>query len=283
VTVHYWNGTNTSQSSQVLYMRDDETLEQVTEIRGIPGGYTSVADMLSRRFYGAHRGGSLSFPEMSMYGYTQMANWGWGVLELSVARTKDYAMFGMHDDTFLRTSGVNAKSTDLLWADVEQLRITAGETINPAQTTRRYARAEDILRAYGGSHIIFLDPKYMINEPWLADELLDIALEYSPPEMLVGKYFGTGRGWSYMCRQRGIKTWGYFYDTGLSSLPTYAKDWDILGMNWDASQSAWDTILAYNKPVMGHICASTAAIDTAFTKGASGVMCSLMTSIPRSA
>jgi hypothetical protein len=50
-------------------------------------------------------------------------------------------------------------------------------------------------------------------------------------------------------------------------------------MEWNAPQAAWDEILSYGKPVIGHIVPNLSAAQTAFNKGASGVMASGIRSV----
>lgn len=244
----------------------------------VPTGYPSITDMLATaNFKVAHRGGSNSFPEMSLHAYTQSILRNYKALEISLARTSDGVWFGLHDQTLDRTSGVTGVTASALtWAQVQTYQISAG--LPAGQTAKPYMRWEQIIAAYGQTHVLFIDVKYAVA---YRTELLDL-MDAVPggKTRFVAKYFGVEgntagtTGWAADARARGYKTWGYFYETDLANLPTYQGRWDILGMEYGASASAWTTILAYGKPVIAHICPDQTAVNTAQSKGAVGYMVS---------
>jgi hypothetical protein len=83
---------------------------------------------------------------------------------------------------------------------------------------------------------------------------------------------------------RGYKSWGYFYQTDAANFATYQGRWDILGMDYNADNATWNTILSYGKPVIGHIVPNSTAATTALGYGASGLMVSGVEQVvPRSA
>ncbi len=252
-------------------------------------GYASVTQMLAQScFYCAHRGGSRDFPEMSMYGYGQSALVGYPALEVSLARTSDGVWFGLHDASLDRTSfntgggsGTTYVAASMTWTQIQSYNILGAMAANDtSQPNRPYMRWEEIIDMYYNSHVIFVDPKVAIGNRAELLNMMD-ALPSSTSKF-VGKYYGVSggvsdtSGWNYDCHQRGYKTWGYFYDTDQSNYATYAPRWDILGMNYTAAQSYWDALAAAapGKPIMGHICPDAAAVSTAISKGANGVMVS---------
>ncbi|MGB4761921.1 MAG: glycerophosphodiester phosphodiesterase family protein [Candidatus Saccharimonas sp.] len=252
--------------------------------RAVRPGYSSVTQMLAQpMFYCAHRGGSRDFPEMSMYAYGQSALFGYPALELSLARTSDGVWFGLHDVTLDRTSGVSGVDpATLTWAQVQTYQILGSMAAgNPSQPDRPYMRWEELMSFYYQTHIIFVDPKVAIN---YRTELLNImdAMPGTPTDRFVCKYYGVSggvgntSGWNFDSKARGYKTWGYFYEADSANFATYAPRWDILGMDYSASQSAWNSLAAAapGKPIMGHICPSQAAVNTAVSKGAVGAMVS---------
>ena len=247
-------------------------------------GYSSVTQMLSQTmFYCAHRGGSLDFPEMSLYAYGQSALLGYPALELSLARTADGVWFGLHDATLDRTSGVSGVDpSTLTWSQVQSYQILGTvATNNPSQSNRPYMRWEEIMSLYYNTHVLFVDPKVAIN---YRTELLNMmdAMPGTPTTHFVAKYYGVSggasntSGWNFDAKARGYKTWGYFYESDSANYATYAPRWDILGMDYSASQSAWNSLAAAapGKPIMGHICPNQAAATTAISKGAVGLMVS---------
>ena len=252
----------------------------ISEIRVLPYGSPSVAAMLAKpEFVVAHRGGSLNWPEMSLHAYTQSADRGVDALEVSVAKSSDGVWFGLHDQTLDRTSGISgANASSMTWAEIQTYTIKAEGTTDSSQPRRPYMRLEDLLKAYGDSHVIFLDPKYVMGS---ADELLSLALSYVPAQRLVGKYYYTATSWANKCTALGIASWGYLYASDMSSFETYQGAWSMLGMEYTAPQSVFDTLLAKGKPVLAHICNNSAAIAAGRAKGANGLMVSGVLSLAR--
>gem|GEM_PF-1074800 len=252
-------------------------------------GYATVTQMLAQTdFYCAHRGGSLDFPEMSMYAYGQSALVGYPALEISLARTSDGVWFGLHDASLDRTSlgtgggsGTTLVAASMTWAQVQAYNIlgsTAGN--NTSQADRPYMRWEELIAMYYSSHVIFVDPKVAIA---FSSEILNMMdAQASSTTKFIAKYYGVSgatnnsTGWCHDAQARGYKTWGYFYDTDSANYATYAPHWDILGMEYTATQTYWDQLAAAapGKPIMGHICPNAAAVTTAFSKGAVGAMVS---------
>jgi hypothetical protein len=261
-------------------------------LKVVKPGYASVTQMLAQPlFYCAHRGGSVDFPEMSMYAYGQSALWGYPALEISLSRTSDGVWFGLHDGSLDRTSlntgggsGTTLVAANMTWAQVQAYSILgamAGN--NPGQPDRPYMRWEELIAMYYSSHVIFVDPKVAIAH---TSELLTMmdALPGSTTRF-VAKYYGVAgntantTGWAHDAAVHGYKSWGYFYQADVPNLATYQGRWDILGMDYTADQASWNSILAYGKPVIGHICPNLAAANTAITKGATGLMVSGVKSI----
>lgn len=225
--------------------------------------YGSVSDMLSKDMYKiAHRGGSVDFPEMSMYAYGQSALLGYSALEVSLSVSKDDVLFGLHDETLLRSSGVDLNPQTMTWAEIQSYASFEGTP---------YMRFEDLLMKYP-DHIIFVDPKQI--EGVRQYDVFDVMDSFGGPTRFVAKSFGLSVGWPARARERGYTSWGYFYTTNQSSFDVAVPRWDLLGMEYAATQSIWDEMLAYDKPVIGHICNNITAINSAISKGASGVMVS---------
>ena len=73
------------------------------QMRVMPSGYPSIDAMVSQRgFLVAHRGGSASWPEMSMRAYTNSVAHGAGALEVSTHRTSDGVWVLAHDQNLKR-------------------------------------------------------------------------------------------------------------------------------------------------------------------------------------
>lgn len=250
-------------------------------------GYTSVNEMLNApEMYWSHRGGSRDFPEMSRYAYEKSARLGWGALEFSMARTSDGVWFGLHDETLDRTSGLTGSpiASNLTWNQVQQYTIQGSVAANnPSQSSRPYMHFEELLDLFGNSYVLVIDPKYV----WDGGDMFDILAGYygsvgEATEHVVVKTFGVG-GTTLRTRAQsaGYATWGYFYEHNETDFADRAPTWDLLGMDYSASQSSWDALhlAAPSKRIIGHICPTLASVETARSKGATGFQCSGVKSI----
>ena len=246
----------------------------VTPVDVIPAwrGFDSVDEMIATPGYTmGHRGNSTRYPEMSMHAYTQTAYRGYGVMELSLARTSDGVFFGLHDDTLQRTSPTApaTAASGLTWAQVRSHLNTTGEHGGPAP----YLLLDDYIATFGASHVTFFDPKAMSSIDRLA-LYTKLAAEVGTDRAVI-KSYGATPGLATQAKSHGFLTWGYFYATNLdgTSFTRYQADWDLLGMECRAALSYWETTLATaaGRPVIGHVAATQADYDAAMSKGAAGV------------
>jgi hypothetical protein len=271
-----------------LKVSDGTKLYSPRTVKKIRYGYPSVTAMLASPFiWSAHRGGSADFPELTAYAYTQSAIYDYPAMELSMARTSDGVWFGLHDASLDRTSlgtgggsGTNLVASSMTWAQVQTYQVLGSAAINnPTQPARPYLRFEELMAAYYSSHVIFLDPKVATA---YRSELLAMmdAQPGNPRERLIGKYYGVSgavngsTGWAKELNDRGYKSWGYFYDTDAANYATYAPRWDILGMNFNATQTYWDQLRAAapGRKVLGHICVTNGDLNSAIARGADGAI-----------
>lgn len=253
--------TENGITSGRLQVVENGVLITPKSMRKIAPGYGNIAAMFNETFKIAHRGGSVDFPEMSMFAYTQSVLLGYNALEISLARSSDGVIYGLHDETLLRTSGVDIRPETLTWAETQQYT-TFGK---PFMTFL------ELLNAYP-NHVLFVDPKH-ITRIYFQD-VLDMMDSYGGPSRYVAKYFGVNRAWSNDAKARGYMTWGYFYEHNSADFGNYEAQWDILGMDYNAPQATWDALKTYNKPIIGHICPNKTAMTTALSKGAVGLMIS---------
>nr|ADW08993.1 unknown [Clavibacter phage CN77] len=243
----------------------------------------------------AHRGGSLDYAEMSMRGYTESVALGAMGLEFSVARSSDGVFFGLHDADLNRTSpslgSTSFKPGEHTWAEISALSVVVG-TGDGRFGPQPYMKLEDMLNTYARSHTIFIDPKVVGNSN-IPDLIAYLQTFPDYQNTFVGKYFHSGFvevGRKF--RAAGMKTWGYYYYDDLvtsltaaggtpkaTNIQTTNTEWDYLGLEYTASQDAWNEVLSYGKPVIGHIVPTGAAALTALSKGASGVMASGIRSV----
>ena len=235
------------------------------QMRAMPSGYPSIDAMLSQKgFLVAHRGGSASWPEMSMRAYTNSVAHGAGALEVSVGRTSDGVWVLAHDQNLKRVdpSAPDTPIAQMTWAEVQRYR-TAGE---------RILRIEEYLEAYGRSHVTVLDPKYSAQQ-W-AD--LAAKLPADAKSRVIWKSAGDATWLAAQWKAAGWRCWGYAYAQHASdgSLAKWAPSWDYLGFPWDAPTLAWKVATSFGKPVWAHICPTKAAYDQGLQNGAVGCMVS---------
>lgn len=241
-------------------------------VKYLPRGYRDIDHMLSGEFWWAHRGGSASFPEHALWSYTQSALIGYGALEISLNRTSDGVWFGLHDSTLDRTSGVSGiDPTSLTWAQVQQYQIIIGASGAP----KPYMRLEELAAVYGSTHIIIVDPKYR-HSTHRAEFFTKIGQLLDKSRTIV-KFSYDNVSFRDMAKAQGWKTWGYGYAENLINDPNWStrmSGWDILGMEYSASQTVWNQVKALGRPVVAHICPTQASVDSGRAKGANGFQCS---------
>lgn len=229
----------------------------------------------------AHRGGSESFPEMSEYAYDQAILRGFGTLEFSAQRTSDGWWFGCHNPDINAIAGETGlpNISAMTRAEIETYANVSNPTIG--HPSRPFFGLEDFLQKYGSQYVLMLDPK---NALTFNSEFLDICENIVDPSRMIWKYYLGGVGsnnpsnGALAAYNRGWGgTWGYAYsddiDSGAFAEHASKPQWTILGMNIGAAQGYWDTALAIEKPVIGHIANSQADYNTAISKGANMVQC----------
>lgn len=234
----------------------------------MPYGKRTVDDLLSKKpFVVAHRGGSLDWPEMSMRAYTNAVAHGVDALEFSCHKSKDGVWFGVHDRNLQRIhpGAPNTDCWELTWDDVQKYR-TQGEPI---------LRIEQILEAYGDSHVIFMDPKHSASA---IDEFFDIL----DKNKHIIKFSADATWVADRARAKGFKTWGYAYSSHLASgqFAQWAPHWDILGMEITETMAPFEQAQSVigDKPLMAHIIPNKAWYDR-YAGSAAGIMVSGVASV----
>ena len=267
LAVHITDDTGTPAPHR-LYIQTIDGPVTPDRLLTVPHGYPSVTDMLTGECWWAHRGGSHSYPEHSLYAYSQSVYRGYGALEISLGRTSDGVWVGLHDQTIDRTSGITGAPpiSQMTYADLMTYQIVTGDRGAP----RPYMTWDDLIDPYSGSHVLICDPKYAVGDHWA--EFLDRCVTDIGTDRCIVKW-SAGLGWlAERASERGLASWGYAYEDYLADPETVTElpKWTLLGMEWSASQQAWDTILAYDVPVVAHVLYSEAHVTTARAKGAAG-------------
>lgn len=275
-TLGYWDGEEEKVATVSWW--DGTTETPVDELLYVPRGYASVADMLARPYaYFAHRGGSADYPEHSLRGYTQCAVEGFGCLEWSTQRTSDGVFVGCHDpniNSVVLGGGSFPPISQMTWAQIQEQQIKPPAT-HPERSPEPFMRLEQLIAAYGATHVIMIDPKNVSSTYY--PQLLDLMDANGGPSRWIGKWVGSNAQWSTALRSRGYKSWGAFYSTDDRTMVTAAQSqWDILGFNYGnaATQEDWDFILSFGKPVYAHVCPDQTAVDLGIAKGARGAQVS---------
>lgn len=269
-----WDGTEELDTTWGYW---DGTTEHAATAAEVPRGAWSVAELLTRDgFMLAQRAGRGDWAEMSTRGATECVLRRVDALEYSFRRTLDGVWFGMHDETMLRTSGVDINPNTLTWEEVQNYPNLAPVDGDPAFGDQPYARLEDLLAPYAPSHVLFADPKYGIGDPDILEEFFDLVLSIVPPHRLVAKYSIGGVDVANAATARGIASWGTLHDDDVTNgnLAAYGSAWSMLGLSYAASQADWDTVLALGKPVLGREVMTAAQRTEALSKGAVGISCS---------
>ena len=205
---------------------------------------------------------------------------GANALEISLARTSDGVWFGLHDETLDRTSATAGfVAAEHSWAEVNGYRIAGAAGARPSRSAPQpYLRFTDLVAAFGNTHTLFVDPKFVA--PRYFAELLNLMTQGvdAPQETFVAKSLGTDQRWGPAARAAGFHTFGFYYasrsDANLASLAATHRQWDLLGMQFDAGEEAWAQTRSFGKPVIGHIVADRSEGRTAIARGAAGLIVS---------
>ncbi len=226
----------------------------------------------NRPFYISHRLGGDEYPEFTRRGLDASLRAGFKALELSVRRcgTGEYVL--MHDWKTTRTvPGSDYAIWNTPWATLKTLQQASGQIMT----------LDEVLDNIPKDVILAIDHKTTsskadASEGDLQSEIdlytkLDAAFNGRPQERVIWKGFIKGGG-ARRARARGYKTMCMFYETELAD--AQFDEWDVLGLEWNASQSAWTMLTSTGKPTIAHIVTNIGQASTAFSKGARGLMCS---------
>lgn len=210
--------------------------------------------------YVAHRGGSADNVEHTYAAYAACDALKIIAMEMSVWRTNDGVWVASHDRDTARVFGTSVDIPTNPYSALTGLATTIGGY--------PIAKMTDLIAAFGAYHVWFIDNKNSTNVTDFLDTL--DTFPNATGRFVLKNVFNSGV--PALGRVRGYRSWAYYYEADLPSLDATEGNFDLLGMDYTASSGAWTTILAKNKPVLGHVCLTNAAQNTAFSLGASGVM-----------
>ena len=212
-----------------------------------------------------------------MVAYERSAQRGYGMLEISLGRTKDGVWFGLHDRNLDRTSQVEGLPpvSTMTWDEVNNYQVTLNDQGKPEP----YMAWSQFVSAFAHTHTVLVDPKYEATSHY--DEFLKMVERDIGTSRAIIKADGSSTALADAANARGFKTWGYYYDRDFAdgSLAATQDHWSMLGMNWDASSEAWSAVTSYGKPVIAHVISDSKQRDIAFDHGARGFQVSDINSV----
>lgn len=239
------------------------------------GDRDHVAEFLAHTpFYVAHRLGGTEYPEFTRRGLDASLAAGFKALELSVRRcaTGEYVL--IHDWITTRTvPGTDYQVWNTPWSTFEGLQQASGG----------FLRLTDVLDTVPSDIVLAIDHKVtsskevgstgdMESEAALFDLLeARFGAENARRRVLV-KHFIKG-GIAARAKAKGYRTMCMMYPSEVAGAPL--TDWDILGMEWNASDDVWATLRATGKPLIAHIITTQAQATRARERGATGLMSSV--------
>ena len=220
--------------------------------------------LTQKPLYIAHRGGDANWPEASVLAYAAAADWNRGMaLEVPVWRTSDGVWVVSEQETTDRVYGKHYDISSTPWDTLSALRSIKGN-----QPMSRLVN--DVLDVYGSSRILFVDNKSDTD----AAAFLNLLDSFAGRSQYVIKCYWAASVTAAEAHRRGYLTWGYYYAKDMPNFAATQGRFDLLGQEYTAPASAFQTMKATGKPVIAHIIDSAAAAKTAFDKGADGLMVS---------
>lgn len=235
------------------------------------GPVRTVDDLVSTTpFFIAHRGSGDDWPEHTMQAYAESVSIGSKAIEVSVNATKDGVLICHHDKDMARTSGANVTIADATWDQLKPLRIDASRWLGPASQPQPIPLLKDVLDAYAGTHVIFIEDKQGTN----TKALLDMMDGYrDATDHFVWKQW-VGAGQVKAAKERGYRTWGYFSPELIPRAAEFAPSFDYLGAMHTFSDDEISAVVAAGKPVIVWEVHYRSDVDRLRSLGVVGMMAS---------
>jgi hypothetical protein len=224
---------------------------------------------LPQPIYASHRGGSLNWPEETLYAYAQSCAWNPELaLEVSVWPSSDGVWVCSHDQNTSRVFGTSMDIPTSTWASLSGLTSTSGG--------QPIARLDDVIAAYAtGNRVLIVEDKPTTN----FSGFLDFLDARGGPARFIIKAQGTATTQPSAARTRGYETWGYWFPADAAPNSTTVANFTILALEYDDTSTRWSNALAFGKPVHGHIIDTTTHASAALGLGATGLMVSNVTGV----
>lgn len=236
-----------------------------------PTGAVVDRFLASKPFYVAHRLGGTEYPEFTQKGLTESLKAGFKALELSVRRCSTGEFVLIHDWVTTRTvPGTDYQIWDTPWSVLSGLQQASGG----------FLRLTDVVNQVGDDIVLAIDHKVtsgkqvgsqgdMDSENALFDYLDTIP---NAKDRVLIKQFVKG-GVASRAKAKGYKSMCMMYPNEVAGADL--SSFDVLGMEWNASDDVWATLKATGKPLIAHIITTQQQANQALSKGATGLMASV--------
>ena len=222
----------------------------------------------SRPFQVAHRGSWDNWPEHTMTAYRQAVLAGVAALELSVCATADGTLVCHHDTDSKRTTGQDLVLSDTSWEELSALRVDARQWLGPNTPLEPIPLLQDVLDAYAGTHVIFLEDKQGTN----TKALLDLMDTYPDSRRhIVWKQSAVAKQIRAVT-ERGYSSWGYFTEEQMPLFQEHQNRFTFLGINTLATDEEITAAVATGKPVICWEVHSRAERERLVRLGVAGLM-----------
>nr|DAS94114.1 MAG TPA: GDPD protein [Caudoviricetes sp.] len=236
-----------------------------------PAGPVVDRFLASKPFYVAHRLGGTEYPEFTQKGLTESLNAGFKALELSVRRCATGEFVLIHDWVTTRTvPGTEYQIWNTPWSVLSGLQQASGG----------FMRLTDVVDQVSDDVVLAIDHKVTSSKPTGSQGDMDSEnalfgyLDTIPnaKDRVLIKQFVNG-GVSGRAKAKGYKSMCMMYQNEVAGADL--SSWDVLGMEWNASDDVWTTLKATGKPLIAHIITTQQQADQALSKGATGLMASV--------
>ena len=239
----------------------------------VPGDRDVVDEALAARpFYISHRLGGTEYPEFTQRGLDASLRAGFKILEVSVRRCASGEFVAVHDWKTTRTvPGTDLPIWSTPWSTLRTLTQAAGPLL----------RLTDIVDQIPDGIVLAVDhkdtsskvqanPSELQSEAELMD-YLDTALGGHPQPP--GQWEGLQKpGSAAPAPARGYRTMCMLYERELGVADL--SQWDVLGLEWNASADAWNRLKSAGRPTIAHIITNASQAAQALRMGADGLMAS---------
>lgn len=236
-----------------------------------PTGAVVDRFLASKPFYVAHRLGGTEYPEFTRQGLDASLRAGFKALELSVRRCSTGEFVLIHDWVTTRTvPGTDYQIWNTPWSVLSGLQQASGG----------FLRLTDVVNQVGDDIVLAIDHKVtsgkqvgsqgdMDSENALFDYLDTIP---NAKDRVLIKQFVNG-GVAPRAKAKGYKSMCMMYPDEVAGADL--SSFDVLGMEWNASDDVWATLKATGKPLIAHIITTQQQANQALSKGATGLMASV--------